>query len=147
MRKGTAIVERVNKMAESSSMPDPNLGEGSGDVLGGEALETHGNSGLVGVVRDLIGTTWSPLSEFKGSDDGGVHRVIEGRTLVREAVFSGGITESLPWPDSSIGEPSPHGAEPNGATALNVALKMKAVRALVLGLVGVGTLFQLNHGI
>ena len=135
-------------MADTSPMSDPNLGEGPGDVLSGEALENEFNGGLVGVVRNLVSTTWAPLAELPGAGDvGSVQRVLEGRTLVRETVLTGGVPESLSGADTSVWEPAPHGAEPDAPAALKVALQVKAVRAFIVCLVAVGTLFQLGYSV
>ena len=128
-------------------MSHPNLGEDTGDMLSSEALESKGDSSLIGVVADFVGTRWPPISEFKGSDDSAVNRIVEGRTFVREAVFTGSIPQALAGTDTSEWEGTPHSAEPDAPSALQVALQMKAVRAIVLGLVGVATLLQLNYGI
>lgn len=148
MPKIPTVVEGVDKVAESSSMSDPNLGEDSGDVLSRVALESEGDSGLVGVVADLVGSRWSPLAELpRAGDVGSVQRVVEGRTLVRETILSSGVSEPFTGSDTGEGEHAPHRPQTDGASALKVALQVKAVRAIVLGLVAVGTLFQLSHGV
>lgn len=135
-------------MDDSSAMSDPNLGELASDVAGSVTPKGQVDSGLVGVISDFVRSGWSPLAEFpRASDDGGVHRIVEGRTFVRETILPGSVTEPFTGPDTSIGQVAPHGTQPDGPMALKVALQMKAVRAFIIGLVAVGTFFQLSNGI
>jgi hypothetical protein len=82
----------------------------------------------------------------------------EGGTLLGHTVFPGSVPEASAWPYVGIGEPSPYSPQTDGLRGLNIALEMKSIvgrlgrlrlgfNLLLLGLVGLGTLFQLGNPI
>lgn len=129
-------------MNDSSPLPNPNLGELAGDVLSTVTSQGESNSRLVGVINGFVGTGASPSPDFERSTNEGWVEEIEGRTLVRHTILPCGISQSLAGSDSCIGEITPHSTKSDALSGFKVALKVKAVRLVLLGFVGLLTLFE-----
>ncbi|CCH67033.1 hypothetical protein RINTHH_8780 [Richelia intracellularis HH01] len=82
----------------------------------------------------------------------------EGGTLLGHTVFPGSVSEATSWSYIGIGQASPYGSQPDALRGLDIALEMKSIvgrlgrvrlgfNLLILGLIGLGALFQLGYPI
>jgi len=147
------------EVSDSLALQDESLGHVVGDVSPALATEESSPSNLNGVVGCFIHVRLPPKSHLKWPGDvSGVVFTDEGGALLGHTVFPSGITEASAWPYVSIGESSPYGSQPDALRGLNIALEMKSImgrfrflnlgfQILILGLVGLGALFQLGYSI
>jgi hypothetical protein len=149
----------VVEVSETSAVPDEGLGHIEGDISPAIAIEDSASSNLKGVVGCFIHVTLPPLTDLPRTGDvSGIVFTNERGTLLGHTVFTGSVSEASSWPYVGIGEPSPYSPQTDGLRGLNIALEMKSIvgrlgrlrlgfNLLLLGLVGLGTLFQLGNPI
>lgn len=151
--------QRIMQVTETSSVTDEGLGHVESDVTPALAGDESSTCNVERVVGCFIHVALPPLADLpRSSDVSGVVFTDEGGTLLGHTVFPGSVTEATPWPYVGIGNATPYSSETNGLRGLDIALEVKSIvgrlrrlstgfNLLVLGLVGLGALFQLGYPI
>lgn len=151
--------QSVVQVSETSSVADEGLGHVEGDITPALASEEPSSSDFKRVVGCFIHVALPPLTDLKWAGDvRGVVFTDEGGALLGHTVFPSGVTEASAWPYVGVGDSSPYGSQTDGLRGLNIALEVKSIvgrlgrlrlgfNLLVLGLIGLGALFQLGYPI
>lgn len=159
--KSTRRAKQKGVVQVSDALPlhDEGLGHIVSDISPAIASKESSPSDFNGVVGCFIHVTLPPETDFpRSSNVSGVVFTDEGGALLGHTVFPSGITEASPWPYVSVGESSPYRSQTDALRGLNIALEMKSImgrfrflnlgfQILILGLVGLGALFQLGYSI
>lgn len=149
----------VVKVFDALPSQDESLGHIEGDAPPTIACEESSPCKLNGVVGCFIHVRLPPHTDFpRAGDVSGVVFTDEGGALLGHTVFPSSISEASPWPYVGVGKASPYSSQTDALRGLNVALEMKSImgrfrflnlgfQILILGLVGLGALFQLGYSI
>lgn len=140
-------------------MPDESLGHIEGNGTPAVTVDDSTGSDLQGVVGCFINVALPPLADLPRSCDvRGVVFTDEGGALLGHTIFTGSVTESSSWPYIGVGQTSPYRSQTDALRGLDIALEMKSIvsrlgrvrlgfNLLILGLIGLGALFQLGYPI
>jgi len=148
----------VVKVSETLPSQDESLGHIEGDDTPAVACKESSGSDLNRVVGCFIHVALPPLADLpRSSDVRGVVFTDEGGTLLGHTIFTGGISETSPWPYIGIGESPPYGSQTDALSGLNIALQMQSIarrfrflnigQILTIGAIALGALFQLGYAI
>lgn len=159
MKARRANRKGVVQVSETTPVPDESLGHIEGDISPAEAVDEFSTGNVQGVVGCFIHVRLPPLSDLPRSGNvSGVVFTDEGGTLLGHTVFTGSVTESSPWSYIGVGQASPYSPQTDGLRGFDIALQMESIMGrfrrfrlgfylVSLGLVGLGTLFQLGNPI
>jgi len=148
----------VVKVSETLPSQDESLGHIEGDISPAVACKESSGSDLNRVVGCFIHVALPPLADLpRTSDVRGVVFTDEGGTLLGHTVFTGGVSETSPWPYIGIGESSPYSSQADALSAFDIALQVKSIASrfrfihlgqiLTIGAIALGALFQLGYAI